>query len=61
MKNKIYQKVLKRVFMFVAPLVFLFPVMSFAQSEEYIVALDDYNLSIFVIIGYYYEYTKMEL
>ena len=57
MKNKISQKVLKRVVMFVAPLFFLLLVMSFAQAEEYTVELEDYNLTIGDISGNYYEDT----
>jgi hypothetical protein len=56
MKNKIYQKVLKRVFMFVAPLVFLFPVMLFAQTVEYEIELENYNLNVWDVSGSYSEY-----
>ena len=57
MRNKSYQKVLKRVVIFVAPLVLLLSVMSFAQAEEYTVELEDYNLTIGDISGNYYEDT----
>ena len=53
MKNKIYQKVLKRVVIFVAPLVLLLSVMSFAQAEEYTIDLENYNVSIWDFSGTY--------
>ena len=53
MKNNFYQKVLKRVVMFVAPLVFLLSIMSFAQAQEYTVELEDYNLSVWDLSGSY--------
>ena len=40
--------------MFVAPLVLLLSVMSFAQAEEYTVELEDYNSQIWDYSGYYY-------
>ena len=57
MKNKIYQKVSKRVFMFVVLLFFLFPIMSFAQTEESFVDLGNYNLQIWDYSGDYSGYT----
>jgi len=55
MRNKIYQKVLKRVVIFVAPLVLLLLIMSFAQAEEYTIDLENYNVSIWDFSGSYTE------
>ncbi len=53
MKNKFYQKVLKRIVMFVVLLVLLLPVVSFAQAEVYTIDLEDYNLPVWDLSGSY--------
>jgi hypothetical protein len=57
MKNKICQKVLKRVVIFFGPLVLLLSVMSFAQADEYFVDLGNYNSQIWDYSGYHSGYT----
>jgi hypothetical protein len=58
MKNKIYQKVLKRIVMFVVLLLLLLPVVSFAQAEVYTIDLGDYNLPVWDFSGDYYTYAS---
>ena len=55
MKNRMYQKVLKRIVMLVALLVFSLSILSFVQADEYEFELDDYNLFVYDISGDYYE------
>ena len=51
MENKINQKIVKRVVMFVAALFLLFPGMSFADIEEdnatYVIDLEDYGVKVY--------------
>jgi hypothetical protein len=54
MKNKVYQKVLKRIVMFVVLLLLLLPVVSFAQAEAYTIDLEDYNLPVWDFSDSYY-------
>lgn len=55
MQNKIYQKLLKRVVIFAASLFFSLPGMSFAQSGDYLLELDDFQISIWDASGSYFE------
>lgn len=66
MKNKIYQKVLKQVVIFVAALVLLSPGILFAQ-ERHIIELEDYGIHVYDVsdewcevledVGTYFGYT----